>query len=154
METPTTSTARSSGTGRRSTSEAEADSVRRAFSGAPWEPTYGYCRAVRVGDRIWVSGTAAVDPDGQVVAPGDLHAQTERCIQIVGEALSNLGAGLADVRRTRVFVTDIARWEEVARAHREAFGANPPAATMVEVSRLIDPDMLVEIEVDATVSHV
>jgi enamine deaminase RidA (YjgF/YER057c/UK114 family) len=77
-----------------------------------------------------------------------------RCIEIVAEALSGLGAGLADVRRTRVFVTDITRWEEVARAHREAFGANPPAATMVEVTRLIDPDMLVEIEVDAIVSHV
>ena len=86
-----------------------------------------------------------------MVAPGDLHAQTVRCIEIVAAALAELGAGLADVRRSRVFVTDIARWEEVARAHREAFGANPPAATMVEVSRLIDPDMLVEIEVDATV---
>ena len=74
-----------------------------------------------------------------------------RCIEIVAAALAELGAGLADVRRTRVFVTDIARWEDVARAHSEAFGANPPAATMVEVSRLIDPDMLVEIEVDATV---
>ena len=115
---------------------------------------YGYCRAVREGDRIWVSGTAAVGPDGKVVAPGDLHAQTVRCIEIVAAALAELGAGLADVRRTRVFVTDIARWEDVARAHREAFGANPPAATMVQVSRLIDPDMLVEIEVDATVPHV
>lgn len=91
--------------------------------------------------------------DGEVVGPGDLHAQTKRCLEIVAEALSKLGAGLADVRRTRVFVTDITRWEEVARAHREAFGASPPAATMVEVSRLIDPDMLVEVEVDATVSR-
>jgi enamine deaminase RidA (YjgF/YER057c/UK114 family) len=133
---------------------AGADRIRRVFSGAPWEPGYGYCRAVREGDRIWISGTAAVGPDGKVVAPGELHAQTMRCIEIVAEALSGLGAGLADVRRTRVFVTDITRWEEVARAHREAFGANPPAATMVEVTRLIDPDMLVEIEVDAIVSHV
>ncbi|MGH7544085.1 MAG: RidA family protein [Gemmatimonadota bacterium] len=137
--------ARSSGTGRRSTSEG----VRRVFSGAPWEPGYGYCRALRESDRIWVSGTAAVGPDGKVVARGDLHAQTARCIEIIATALAELGAGLADVRRTRVFVTDIARWEEVARAHREAFGPNLPAATMVEVSRLIDPDMLVEIEVDA-----
>ena len=87
------------------------------------------------------------------MAPGDLHAQAERCIQIIAAALAELGAGLADVRRTRVFLTDIARWEEVARAHREAFGPSPPAATMVEVERLIDPDMLVEIEVDAVVSE-
>ncbi len=128
---------------------APADRVRRAFSGAPWESGYGYCRAIRDGDRIWVSGTAAVGPDGNVMAPGDLYAQTKRCIEIVAAALAELGAGLADVRRTRVFVTDISRWEEVARAHREAFGEHPPAATMVEVVRLIDPEMLVEIEVDA-----
>ena len=128
------------------------DRVRRAFSGAPWEDGYGYCRAVREGNRIWVSGTAAVGPEGAIVAPGDMYAQTRRCIEVIAAALAELGAGLADVRRTRVFVTDIARWEEVARAHREAFGAHPPAATMVEVARLIDPPMLVEIEVDAVVT--
>ena len=100
-----------------------------------------------------MSGTAAVGPDGKVVAAGDLHAQTVRCIEIIAAALGELGARLADVRRTRVFVTDIGRWREVARAHREAFGASPPAATLIEVARLIDPDMLVEIEVDATVSR-
>lgn len=131
---------------------ARPDRARRAFSGAPWEDGYGYCRAVRDGDRIWVSGTAAVGPDGAIVAPGDMYAQTRRCIEIIATALAELGAGLADVRRTRVFVTDIARWEEVARAHREAFGEHPPAATMVEVTRLIDPAMLVEIEVDAIVA--
>ena len=83
-----------------------------------------------------------------------MHGQAERCIEIIAAALAELGAGLADVRRTRVFVTDITRWEEVARAHREAFGGSPPAATMVEVARLIDPDLLVEIEVDAVVSRV
>ncbi|MGH7564418.1 MAG: RidA family protein [Gemmatimonadota bacterium] len=129
------------------------DRVRRAFSGAPWESGYGYCRAVRDGERIWISGTAAVGPDGKVVAPGDLYAQTKRCIEIVTGALAELGAGLADVRRTRVFVTDIWRWEEVARAHREAFGEHPPAATMVEVTRLIDPQMLVEIEADAILAR-
>ena len=96
-----------------------------------------------------MSGTAAVGPDGKVVAPGDLHAQTVRCIDIIAAALGELGARLADVRRTRVFVTDIGRWQEVARAHREAFGASPPAATLIEVARLIDPDMLVEIEAEA-----
>ncbi|MGH7572384.1 MAG: RidA family protein [Gemmatimonadota bacterium] len=126
--------------------------VRRAFSGAPWESRYGYCRAVRDGGRIWVSGTAAVGADGKVVAPGDMYLQTKRCIEIVTAALAELGAVPADVRRTRVFVTDISRWQEVARAHREAFGEHPPAATMVEVARLIDPEMLVEIEVEATVT--
>lgn len=101
---------------------------------------------------MFVSGTAAVGPDGVIVAPGDMYAQTKRCIEIIGAALDELGAGLADVRRTRVFVTDISRWEEVARAHREVFGEHPPAATMVEVTRLIDPAMLVEIEADAIVT--
>ncbi len=118
-------------------------------SGAPWESKAGYCRAVRVGPHIMVSGTAAVGEDGEVVAAGDAYAQAKRCIEIIGVALGEAGAGLEDVVRTRMFVTDIERWSDVARAHQEAFGRVPPATTMVEVTRLIDPAMLVEIEADA-----
>jgi isochorismate pyruvate lyase len=118
-------------------------------SGAPWESVAGYCRAVRVGSHIMVSGTAPVAADGEVVGVGDVYAQTKRCIEIIVDALEEAGAGLEDVVRTRMFVTDIEQWAEVARAHREAFGSVSPATTMVEVSRLIDPTMLVEIEADA-----
>jgi enamine deaminase RidA (YjgF/YER057c/UK114 family) len=118
-------------------------------SGAPWESVAGYCRAVRVGSHIMVSGTAPVGADGEVVGIGDVYAQTKRCIEIIAVALEEAGAVLEDVVRTRMFVTDIEQWPEVARAHREAFGSVSPATTMVEVSRLIDPTMLVEIEADA-----
>ncbi len=96
-----------------------------------------------------VSGTAPVGPDGQVVGVGDPYAQARRCIEIIGDALAEAGAGVEHVVRTRMFVTDITQWEGIAKAHREAFGAISPATSMVEVSRLIDPDMLVEIEADA-----
>lgn len=118
-------------------------------SGAPWESTAGYCRAVRVGPHIMVSGTAPVGEDGEVVGAGDIYAQAKRCIDIIAAALAEAGAGLDDVVRTRMFVTDIEQWSAVARAHQEAFGNVMPATTMVEVSRLIDPAMLVEIEADA-----
>ncbi|NNF41315.1 MAG: RidA family protein [Woeseiaceae bacterium] len=118
-------------------------------SGAPWEAQAGYCRAVRVGPHIVVSGTAPVGEDGEVVAPGDAYRQAERCIEIIADALQQAGAGLEHVVRTRMFVTDISRWREVARAHQEAFGQVMPATSMVEVSGLIDPAMLVEIEADA-----
>jgi len=118
-------------------------------SGAPWEGTVGYCRAVRLGSHIAVSGTAPVGDDGEVVGIDDAYVQAQRCIVIIGEALERAGASLSDVVRTRMFVTDIGRWEEIARAHKEAFGEVSPATTMVEVARLIDPDMLVEIEADA-----
>lgn len=124
-------------------------SRRRVFSGAPWEQTVGYCRALRVGDRILVTGTAPVAEDGSVHAPGDAFAQTVRCLDIIERALRDLGSGLEDVVRTRIFVTDITRWEEVGRAHGERFRAHPPCTTMVEVRRLIDPAMLVEIEAEA-----
>jgi isochorismate pyruvate lyase len=101
---------------------------------------------------VAVSGTAPVGADGSVFAPGDGYAQTARCLEIVRAALEELGGSLADVVRTRMFVTDIARWEEFGRAHREAFGAHPPATTMVEVSALIDPSMLIEVEADAIFS--
>jgi isochorismate pyruvate lyase len=123
----------------------------RAFSGAPWEKTVGYCRALRVGDRIFVTGTAAVAEDGSVAAPGDAYAQTRRCLEIIARALDDVGAGLEHVVRTRMFVTDIGRWQEIGRAHGEVFAEHPPTTTMVEVSRLIDPAMLVEIEADAVV---
>jgi enamine deaminase RidA (YjgF/YER057c/UK114 family) len=122
-------------------------------SGAPWESIVGYSRAVRTGPFIAVTGCAAIGPDGELVGEGDAYVQAARCIEIIGEALDKADAGLADVVRTRIFVTDIDRWEEVARAHREAFGEIMPATTMVEVSRLIDPRMLVEIEADAVVAE-
>jgi len=118
-------------------------------SGAPWETRAGYCRAVRVGSHIVVSGTAAVGDNGEVVGEGDAYAQAKRCIDIIAAALREAGAGLEHVVRTRMFVTDIEQWSEVARAHQEAFGKVMPATTMVEVSKLIDPGMLVEIEADA-----
>jgi enamine deaminase RidA (YjgF/YER057c/UK114 family) len=118
-------------------------------SGAPWEETVGYCRAVRTGAHIAVSGTAPVGENGQVVGVGDPYVQARRCIEIIERALRDAGAGLENVVRTRMFVTDISQWEAVGRAHGEAFGKIRPATTMVEVSALIDPDVLVEIEADA-----
>ena len=118
-------------------------------SGGPWEDVVGYSRAVRVGDRVYVAGTTAALPDGGVFAPGDAYGQAKRCFEIIAHALTEAGATLADVVRTRMFVTDISRWEEFGRAHGEVFGTIKPAATMVEVSRLIDPAMLIEVEVEA-----
>lgn len=122
-------------------------------SGAPWESVAGYCRAVRIGSHIAVSGTAPVGDDGEVVSPGDAYQQARRCIEIIENALREAGAGLGDVVRTRMFVTDISEWPAVAKAHQEAFGSVHPATTMVEVSQLIDPAMLVEIEADAVVAE-
>ena len=121
----------------------------RTFSDAPWEKKVGYCRAIRAGDRIHVTGTAPVDEQGRTVAPGDAYRQARRCLEIIERALGDLGADRSVVVRTRMFVTDITRWEDFGRAHAEFFADRPPATTMVEVSRLIDPDMLIEIEVDA-----
>ncbi len=124
----------------------------RIQSGAPWESRVGYCRAIRTGPHIAVSGTAPVGDDGEVVGVGDAYAQAKRCIQIIENALAEAGAQLSDVVRTRMFVTDISQWEAIGRAHGEAFGEIRPATSMVEVTALIDPDMLVEIEADAIVS--
>jgi enamine deaminase RidA (YjgF/YER057c/UK114 family) len=120
-------------------------------SGTPWEPIVGYSRAVKVGDRIWMSGTTATDAGGNVVGKGDAYAQTRQAIANIERALTLAGARLADVVRTRIYVTDIGQWEAIGRAHGEAFRDIRPATAMIEVHRLIDPDMLVEIEADAVV---
>ena len=125
--------------------------AKRAFSGASWESEVGYCRAVRRGSHVVVSGTAPVAEGGGVVGPHDGYAQAKRCFEIVRDALGELGAELEHVTRTRMFVTDIKRWPEFGRAHHEFFAAHPPATTMVEVAKLIDDDMLIEVEADAII---
>jgi enamine deaminase RidA (YjgF/YER057c/UK114 family) len=120
-------------------------------SGGRWEPLMGYSRAVRSGGLVEVSGTTAAAADGSVLHPGDAYAQTAEILRRIGAALEQAGASLQDVVRTRVFVTDISRWEEVARAHGEVFGAVRPANSLVQVAALIDPAMLVEIEATAVV---
>ena len=118
-------------------------------SGAPWEPIVGYSRAVRVGTYIHVAGTTGIDAEGKVVGRDDPYAQSVQALRNIESALARAGARMADVVRTRVFTTDISRWQEIGRAHGEFFRDVRPASTMVEVSRLISPDMLVEIEADA-----
>lgn len=125
--------------------------VQQVSSGSPWEPVVGYSRAVRSGNIIEVSGTTATK-DGKVVAEGDAYGQTKYILEIIGEALQQLGAGFGHVIRTRIYVTNIKQWEAVAKAHGEVFGEIRPACSMVEVAALIDPALMVEIEATAVIN--
>lgn len=125
---------------------------RQTSSGTPWEASVGYSRAVRVDNQVFVSGTTASDENGRTVFVGDAYEQTRFILKKIAVALNDVGANVADVTRTRMFVTDISRWEEIGKAHGEVFGEIRPAATMVEVRRLVNPDHLVEVEVDAVVT--
>ena len=123
----------------------------RIFSNAPWESKVGYCRAVKADNQIFVTGTAPIDKSGNTFEPDNAYAQAKRCFELIEESLHKFKTDLTSVVRTRMFVTDITRWQEFGKAHAEFFGEHPPATTMVEVKSLIDPNMLIEVEADAII---
>lgn len=128
-------------------------SFRRIFTNAPWERLVGYCRALKAGDHVYVTGTAPIGDDGKVFAPGEAYQQARRCLEIIEATLSKLDVPMSKVVRTRMFVTDISQWEAFGQAHGEFFRDHPPATSMIEVKQLIDPEMLIEIEADAYVGE-
>ncbi len=123
--------------------------IQRYFTDTEWEPKVGYCRALRAGNLIYISGTAPVDSRGHTVAPGDAYAQACQCFEIMKTTLTALDSGLHQVVRTRMYVTDISQWEAFGKAHQEYFGAHPPVTSMVEVKALINAEMLIEVEAEA-----
>lgn len=125
---------------------------RNVSTGTKWEPKLGYSRAVRMGDQVYVSGTTATDEDGDVVAPGEAYEQAAHVLGIIEDSLAEADAGLTDVVRTRIFLTDIDDWQAAGRAHAEAFGDVRPATSIIGVDELLDPDLCVEIEADAVVT--
>ncbi|MBP9706454.1 MAG: RidA family protein [Oligoflexales bacterium] len=122
---------------------------KRVYSGAPWENIVGYCRAIKVGNQIFVSGTTSIGEDGKIFAPNDPYRQAKRCFEIALKSLSDLDCPISNIVRTRMFVTEIKLWEEFGRAHQEFFWEHPPATSMIEVKGLIDPALLIEVEVEA-----
>jgi isochorismate pyruvate lyase len=125
--------------------------MKRVYTGAPWEQKVGYCRAILAGTTVAVTGTAPVADDGSTFAPGDPEAQAARCFALIDRALTELGVDKTCIIRTRMFVTDISKWQEFGRAHAAYFAGHHPATSMIEVKGLIDPDMLIEIEADGVV---
>ena len=125
---------------------------KKITTGTNWENQVGYSRAIRVDNHVFVAGTTAIDPSGQLVGKGDAYEQTRQILRNISSALAAAGASIEDVVRTRIFVTDISQWEAIGKAHGEVFATIQPASTMVQISRLIDPEMLVEIEADAIIS--
>ncbi len=133
------------------TSPKKISNRQRSFTKAPWESEVGYCRAIKAGNQIFITGTAPVDQNGAVFASGDAYEQAKRCFTIIQETLKSMDTPMESIVRTRMFVTDISRWREFGRAHKEFFAEFPPATTMVEVKSLIDPKMLIEVEADAVI---